>query len=105
MAKQLIRSMSAAFDLKSFKDTYRDRVKELLEKKARGEEIVYEEPPEETGQVVDLMEALKASLAAGAPGQRNGRKAARAQAHPARKPTRRRAAAARKGRGSHSHAA
>ncbi len=119
MAKQLIQAMSAPFDLKKFKDTYRDRVKELLEKKARGEEIVYEEAPAEPGPVVDLMEALKASLAAGSPGRRapararnghgNGHKtaskAAQGGSHkpPARKESRRRSPA-RRGRG-HSHAA
>jgi DNA end-binding protein Ku len=75
MARQLIEAMSAPFDLKKFEDTYRDRVRALLEKKARGEEIVVEEPPEETGQVVDLMEALKASLAGGDRGRKSAAQA------------------------------
>ncbi len=62
MAKQLIEAMSAPFDLKKFKDSYRDKVKDLVHKKARGEEIVVEESPEQPAGVVDLMEALKASL-------------------------------------------
>ena len=40
MAKQLIEAMSAPFDPKKFKDSYRDKVKDLVHKKARGEEIV-----------------------------------------------------------------
>ena len=71
MARQLIQAMSAPFALDEFKDTYRDRVENLLRRKARGEAIVYEEPPAEQGQVVDLREALKASLAAGAPAPRS----------------------------------
>jgi DNA end-binding protein Ku len=77
MARQLIEAMTAPFDLKKYQDTYRDRVKELLRKKARGEEIVVEEEPEEPGKVVDLMAALKASLESGIkPRNRAGRPAA-----------------------------
>jgi DNA end-binding protein Ku len=77
MARQLIEAMSAPFDLEKYEDTYRERVKELVQKKARGEEIVVEEPPDESGKVVDLMEALKASLGGGATaGGRNGRRPA-----------------------------
>jgi DNA end-binding protein Ku len=74
MARQLIDAMSAPFDLKKFKDTYRDRVEELVKKKARGEEIVVEEAPEQPEGVVDLMEALKQSLKAGQGGDRRGKK-------------------------------
>jgi DNA end-binding protein Ku len=83
MAKQLIEAMSAPFDLKKFKDTYRDRVKDLIDRKARGEEIVVEEPPEQPEGVVDLMEALKASL------QRDGANGRKATRTPARRRTRR----------------
>jgi DNA end-binding protein Ku len=100
MAKQLIQAMSAPFELKKFKDTYRDKVMELIAKKSRGEEIVYEEPPAETGQVVDLMAALKASLSGGANG--HGAKARAPARASARKDSRRRPS--RRGRG-HSHAA
>jgi DNA end-binding protein Ku len=62
LAKQLIGALETKWDLSKFKDTYRDRVRDLIEKKARGEEIVVEEAPEEPGEVIDLMEALKASL-------------------------------------------
>jgi DNA end-binding protein Ku len=77
MAQQLIRSLEAEWQPKKFEDTYRDRVMDLIRKKARGEEIVQEVPPEPEGEVVDLMEALKASLASGhKPGARasNGRR-------------------------------
>jgi DNA end-binding protein Ku len=75
MAKQLIEALSQPFDLKKFKDTYRDRVKQLVEKKARGEDIVVEEAPEEPAGVVNLMEALKASLERKPPARRGARSA------------------------------
>src|SRR5437764_15371516 len=43
--------------------TYREQVIALLKKKAEGREIVVEEEAPEEGQVLDLMEALEASLA------------------------------------------
>jgi DNA end-binding protein Ku len=87
MARQLIDALSAPFDLKKFKDTYRDRVQELVKKKARGEEIVVEAQPEEPAEVVDLMEALKESLKAGQGNQRRGKNGASART-PARRAAR-----------------
>jgi len=63
MAKQLIGSFEQKWNPRQLKDTYRERVMELIHKKARGEEIVQEEVAEPEGKVVDLMQALKASLA------------------------------------------
>jgi DNA end-binding protein Ku len=69
MAKQLIKSLEAKWDPRDLKDTYRDRVLDLIHRKARGEEIVREEQAEPDHKVIDLMEALKASLGSG-----NGRR-------------------------------
>jgi DNA end-binding protein Ku len=63
LAQQLIDSLSGPFDPKRYKDTFRDRVMELIEKKSRGEEVVTEPEEAPRAEVVDLMEALKASLA------------------------------------------
>ena len=65
LAKQLIKSLEAHFDPKDYKDSFRDRVLDLIRKKGRGEEIETEAPPAPAGEVVDLMAALKASLGAG----------------------------------------
>jgi len=62
LAKQLIGSLEGRFEPEKFKDTYRARVLDIIRKKARGQAIPHEAPPEEPGKVVDLMEALKASL-------------------------------------------
>ena len=64
MAKQLIESLSADFEPTQFSDQYRERVLELIERKAAGETITIEEPVEEPKKVPDLMAALEASIAA-----------------------------------------
>ena len=64
MARQLIDSLSTDFEPEKYRDEYRERVLELIEQKASGQEIVVEEPTEEPTKVVDLMAALEASLAA-----------------------------------------
>ena len=63
MASQIIDSLSGDWDPSQYHDTYREQVLELLKKKAKGDEIVVDEPDEEDGgQVLDLMAALEASL-------------------------------------------
>src|SRR3954470_10396293 len=61
MAKQLIDSLSAEFDPSKYKDTYRERVLELIKSKAEGKQIAVQ-PTEEPQQVPDLMAALEASV-------------------------------------------
>jgi DNA end-binding protein Ku len=63
MAQQLIDSLSAEFDPAKFKDDYRERVLELIERKAAGEEIAVQPEAEDDGPAPDLMAALEASLA------------------------------------------
>ena len=64
MARQLIQQLSGDFSPEDFEDEYRVRLQELAEKKIAGQEItVSAEPSEEPAEVVDLMEALKASVA------------------------------------------
>jgi DNA end-binding protein Ku len=64
MAMQLIESLSTEFDPTKYRDEYRERVLDLIERKAEGEEITIEAAPEEPAKVPDLMAALEASLAA-----------------------------------------
>jgi DNA end-binding protein Ku len=63
MAQQLIDSLSAEFDPDKFRDDYRDRVLDLIERKAAGEEIAAAPEAEDTTPAPDLMAALEASLA------------------------------------------
>ncbi len=64
MAQQLIDSLSAQFEPGKFKDEYRERVLDLIERKAAGEEIAVQPQAEEAEPAPDLMAALEASLAA-----------------------------------------
>src|SRR5919206_390794 len=62
LAKQIIASLSAPFDPAELRSEYRESLRELLEAKLAGHEIEVPEAPEPT-PVVDLMEALRASVA------------------------------------------
>jgi DNA end-binding protein Ku len=65
MASQLIESLSEPFDPQSYHDDYRDQVRELIDRKAAGEEIVAEVTPAPSAdKVIDLMAALEASVKA-----------------------------------------
>jgi DNA end-binding protein Ku len=65
MASQLIESLSAGFEPEKYRDEYREELLALIERKARGEEIVeaVSEEPKPT-KAPDLMAALEESLAA-----------------------------------------
>ena len=63
MAKQLIDSLTSEFEPGKYRDEYRERVLEMIERKAQGEVITIEAPAEEPQQVPDLMAALEASIA------------------------------------------
>src|SRR5712671_686559 len=64
------KALATDFDPKKYKDTFREQVLELLERKAEGQEIVAEPAEEEPrGKVVNLMDALAKSLAAARKGE------------------------------------
>jgi DNA end-binding protein Ku len=62
MAKQLIDNLTADWNPEEYRDEYREAMLEIVEKKIAGEEIEVV-PQEAPAKVVDLMEALKASVA------------------------------------------
>jgi DNA end-binding protein Ku len=63
LAQQLIDAQSTdKFDPTQYKDDVRERVEKAVQGKVQGEEIVMTEPKEAGAQVIDLMEALRASL-------------------------------------------
>jgi DNA end-binding protein Ku len=66
MAETLIGALEADYEPEKYTDGYRERVLELIQKKSDGEEILIAEEaaPAATSQVVDLMAALEASVAA-----------------------------------------
>jgi len=63
LARQLIDGLVGEFEPEALHSEYRDNLRQLLEAKLKGEEISVPEPVEEA-PVVDLMEALKKSVAA-----------------------------------------
>jgi len=63
MAEQLIESLTVDWKPSKYRDTYREKLLKVIERKAKGEEIVVE-PQEERAEVVDLMAALEASIEA-----------------------------------------
>lgn len=63
MAESLIANMTRGFEEADYIDTTREAIEEAAAKKVAGEEIVAPESPEPT-KVVDLLEALKASVEA-----------------------------------------
>ena len=64
LARQVIESLAGDFEPSELASEYRRDLKAMLEAKLRGEEIAVPEQPEEEAPVIDLMEALKASVAA-----------------------------------------
>jgi DNA end-binding protein Ku len=86
MARQLIDSLASDFEPGKYRDEYRERVLELIERKAQGETIVIEEPAAEPQQVPDLMAALEASIA-------QAKKPAPKKGAPKRSPAKKKAAA------------
>ena len=63
LAQQLIEQQAAdKFDPTAYKDEVRERIEAAVQKKVEGQEITMAEAPEQGAQVIDLMEALRASL-------------------------------------------
>ncbi|HKQ29013.1 MAG TPA: Ku protein [Burkholderiales bacterium] len=83
LAQQLIEQQaSEAFDPKAYTDEVRTRVEAAIQKKVEGQEITLADAPEPSGQVIDLMEALRASL------EKKPAKRATAAAQPVKSPAR-----------------
>jgi len=62
MAKMLISSLEENFEPQKYHDSYRDNLKKMIEDKIEGRNVV-EAPAEHFAPVIDIMEALKKSLA------------------------------------------
>lgn len=64
LAKQIISGLQADFDPEELRSDYRAKLRELLTTKVDGHELTMPEPEGESATVIDLMEALRASVAA-----------------------------------------
>lgn len=99
LAEMLIEQQSSdAFDPAQYKDEVAARIEAAVQKKVEGQEITLTDAPQPTGQVIDLMEALRASLEKKAPRKAGAAPTAAplaaaatgaARAAPARKPAKR----------------
>ena len=86
IATRLIAQKEADFDPSEFKDRYDDALRDMIEAKKKGQGVVEAPEPEDTN-VIDLMEALRASLKGSASSARRApaKKAAEKKV-PAKKP-------------------
>ena len=62
MAEDLVDLLAGEFDAKEYKDAYREALTEVISAKLEGKEVVA--APDAPAQVMDLMEALRASVEA-----------------------------------------
>ena len=64
LAKQLIeQTTNENFEPQKYKDTVRERVLETIQRKVDGQDITADITPDSGSKIIDLMDALKASLA------------------------------------------
>ncbi|HEY3207129.1 MAG TPA: Ku protein [Gaiellaceae bacterium] len=77
LARQVIASLVAEFDPEELTSEYRRDLRAMLEAKLAGQEITAPEPVEEKAPVVDLMEALRASVAEAQGGGKSKKTAAK----------------------------
>ena len=92
MAESLVASMAGDFEPEQYHDEYREALQQVIDAKVEGREIVDTVPAApDTGQVVDLMAALRASVEAAKRGR--GEAPAEASKAPAKKAPAKKAAA------------
>jgi DNA end-binding protein Ku len=65
LAKQLIKGGTSKFDLSSYKNDYESVVKKLVDAKRKGKALPVPEPEPKKAKVVNIMDALRSSLAEG----------------------------------------
>jgi DNA end-binding protein Ku len=65
LAKMLIDSLLASFEPEKYKDEYRENLKAMIQAKVEGKEVVEAAEPVHKAPVIDILEALKMSLAEG----------------------------------------
>ncbi|WP_156723547.1 non-homologous end joining protein Ku [Streptomyces apocyni] len=61
-AMELVETLDMEWHPEEYKDTYRERVLELVEAKGKGETYEKAEPPQEATNVIDLMDVLRKSV-------------------------------------------
>jgi DNA end-binding protein Ku len=93
MARQLIENLTSDWDPEAYTDEYREALLRIVEAKISGEEIEIA-APEPSAKVVDLMEALKASVDAAKKGEEPAAERSAKEKGPAKRSTAKKEAAA-----------
>ena len=63
LAQMLVQSLAATFEPEKYKDSYRENLQVMIDAKVKGQEVVAAASAPEPAKVIDIMEALKQSLA------------------------------------------
>lgn len=85
LIEQLIKKKKTTFKPDQFHDRYREALRELIDAKLEDREPEYEEDEAPKGKIVNLMDALKKSLADGAPTKGNAKTKTKAKVLPIKK--------------------
>jgi DNA end-binding protein Ku len=101
MATMLVDSLSGDWDPDEFQDDYAEAVQEMVETKLSGGEVKHAPEPKDTGEVVDLLEALQRSVdrakaSRGEPATEKEAAPAEKKSAPAKKATAKKSAPAKK---------
>ncbi|WP_073791030.1 hypothetical protein [Streptomyces sp. CB01580] len=91
MAHQLIDALTTDWDPEAFHDTFQEKVKAMIEAKAAGETVEKAEPAAQPTDVVDLVEALRASVERARSPKNTGEKASTSHAARSKKAPKKRA--------------
>jgi DNA end-binding protein Ku len=78
LAAQIIDSLTTSWSPARYHDTYTEQLEDLIEAKAKGKEVTVEPGAPEDAKVIDLMEALQASIQSGRSGRSAGKPKAKA---------------------------
>jgi DNA end-binding protein Ku len=81
LATQIIDALEAPWKPAKYHDTYTEELRELIERRAKGETVAIEDSAPKTAEVLDLMEALNASVAAAKRRRRGGPAKKKASPH------------------------
>ena len=93
IAEKIIEQQSGDFDPADFTDRYEEALRALINEKKKGKPVKPSKPANDDGKVVDLMAALKKSLAGGSASRERAERFASAKAKSGKKPGGRKRAA------------
>jgi DNA end-binding protein Ku len=84
MARQLVSAMTGEFEPEKYKDEYREALLDVIEQKVEGKEVTAPKQEEDSGNLIDLMAALEASVNAAKSGRDSEKPVSVAEAKKAR---------------------